>query len=98
MSEKSDKLRAMLEKEKERRIKLKMCIRDREYPERDVQQGYFQESPLLLSSENEERRLHMASLRDTVKDYPEELRDGIAWAVSYTHLVLTWSVLTYRGC
>ncbi|MDN9545639.1 hypothetical protein KLL45_19900, partial [Clostridioides difficile] len=26
-----------------------------------------------------ERRLHMASLRDTVKDYQEELRDGIAW-------------------
>ena len=33
----------------------------------------------VLHSETEERRLHKASLRDTVKDNQEELRASIAW-------------------
>ena len=37
-----------------------------------------------------ERRLHMASLRDTVKDYQEELRDGIAW-VAFWKMGRSWN-------
>ena len=41
-----------------------------EYPERDVQQGYFQESPFLLSSESAERTVYRVSCPVWVSERP----------------------------
>ncbi|EEU97515.1 recombinase, partial [Faecalibacterium duncaniae] len=40
------------------------------YPERDVQQGYFQESPFLLSSESAERTVYRVSCPVWVSERP----------------------------
>ena len=43
---------------------------ERAYPERDVQQGYFQESPFLLSSESAERTVYRVSCPVWVSERP----------------------------